>query len=186
MIRVYGHTTREISLLPREHKSFRQASQAVRYLQKNLECLEEAERKKAQAYRSRAAQSHLERHTIAHEKKYLHVSCNAIAARYANAMRAVAQKPYAVSALLQGPYALVGDGLYFKFKRREWVMYLMAVKSAGSKKAYFLDPVLLEGRECYERWVQAIATTPLNIKKRICAFVSDGFRGSQPLSEQNR
>ncbi len=33
MIRVYENYTREISLLPREHKSFRQTSQAVLYLQ---------------------------------------------------------------------------------------------------------------------------------------------------------
>ena len=61
----------------------------------------------------------------------------------------------------------------------------MAVKPIRSKKAYFLDPVLLEGRECYERWVQAVATIPSTVKKRILAFVSDGFRGSQLLSEQN-
>ena len=36
MIRVYENYTREISLLPREHKSFRQASQAVSGLRPNL------------------------------------------------------------------------------------------------------------------------------------------------------
>lgn len=128
----------------------------------------------------------LERHTIAHEKRYLRLSRNAIAERYANAMCAVAARPYSVKSLPRWPYALLGDGLYFKFKRKEWVMYLMAVKSVHGHKAYFLDPVLLEGRECYERWVQAVATVPLAVKKRICAFVSDGFRGSQLLSEQNR
>jgi len=84
-----------------------------------------------------------------------------------------------------GHYALLGDGLYFKFKRREWVMYLMAVKPTHSSKAHFLDPVLLEGRECYERWTQAVATIPPKVKRYIRAFVSDGFRGSQFLSEQN-
>jgi len=64
-------------------------------------------------------------------------------------------------------------------------MYLMAVKPAFSHKAHFLDPVLLEGRECYERWGKAVATVPANVKSRVCAFVSDGFRGSQLLSEQN-
>lgn len=128
----------------------------------------------------------LERHTIAHEKRYLRLSRNAIAERYANAMRAVAARPYSVRSLPRGSYALLGDGLYFKFRRREWVMYLMAVKPTRSTKAYFLDPVLLEGRECYERWVRAVATIPPAMKNRIRAFVSDGFRGSQLLSEQNR
>ena len=84
-----------------------------------------------------------------------------------------------------GHYALLGDGLYFKFKHREWVMYLMAVKPAHRHKAFFLEPILLEERECYERWVKAIATIPPKVKSRIRAFVSDGFRGSQLLSEQN-
>ncbi|MBM5790096.1 hypothetical protein FJZ23_03365 [Candidatus Parcubacteria bacterium] len=91
--------------------------------------------------------------------------------------------PYRLK-FLPGPYALLGDGLYFKFKRKEWVMYLMAVKPRRGKKAYFLNPVLLEGRECYERWVKAVASIPEPIEKRIMAFVSDGFRGSQALSEQ--
>ena len=85
-----------------------------------------------------------------------------------------------------GPYALLGDGLYFKFKRMDWVMYLMAVKPVHSHRAFFIDPVLLPGKESYERWRVAIATIPTEIKKRILAFVSDGFRGSQRLSEQNR
>jgi hypothetical protein len=127
----------------------------------------------------------LERHTIAHEERRLCLSRNAVAERYANAMRAVAAQRYPVKLLPRGPYALIGDGLYFKFRCMEWVMYLMAVKPIRSKKAYFLDPVLLEGRECYERWVQVVATIPPAVKKRICAFVSDGFRGSQSLSIQN-
>ena len=127
----------------------------------------------------------LERHTIAHEQWKLHLSRNAVAARYANAMRAIVARTYTLASLPREPYALIGDGLYFKFKRREWVMYLMAVKPIRAKKAYFLDPVLLEGRECYERWTQAVAVIPPTVKKRICAFVSDGFRGSQALSEQN-
>lgn len=127
----------------------------------------------------------LERHTIAHEERYLRLSRNAIAERYANAMRTITAQPYSIQSLPRGLYALIVDGLYFKFRRREWVMYLMAVKPTRGRKAYFLDPVLLEGRECYERWVQATATIPLAVEKRICAFVSDGFRGSQLLSEQN-
>lgn len=126
----------------------------------------------------------LERHTIAQERRNVRLSRSGIALRYVKAMRAVVERRLPLS-LLRGPYALLGDGLYFKFKRKEWVMYLMAVKSARGKKAYFLDPVLLEGRECYERWVQAVIAIPPNVKKCIYAFVSDGFRGSQLLSEQN-
>lgn len=126
----------------------------------------------------------LGRHTIAQEKRNVHLSRSGIAVRYVKAMRSLVSQHHSLR-LRSEPYALIGDGLYFKFKRREWVMYLMAVKSSRDHKAYFLDPVLLEGRECYERWVQAIATVPPAVKKHICAFVSDGFRGLQLLSEQN-
>jgi len=85
-----------------------------------------------------------------------------------------------------GPYALLGDGLYFKFKRIDWVMYVIAVKPVHSHRAFFLDPMLLPGKESYERWRAAVATIPPEIKKRILAFVSDGFRGSQLISEQNQ
>lgn len=126
----------------------------------------------------------LKRHTIAQEKRNVRLSRSGIAVRYAKAMRSLIGKRHPLR-LFRWSYALLGDGLYFKFRRREWVMYLMAVKSSRGHKAYFLDPVLLEGRECYERWVQAVSTIPPAVKKRIRAFVSDGFRGSQLLSEQN-
>ena len=126
----------------------------------------------------------LEKHTIAQERRNVRLSRSGIAMRYAKAMRSLVGRRHSLR-LLSSPYALLGDGLYFRFKRREWVMYLMAIKPVHGKKAYFLDPVLLEGRECYERWVRAVAAIPLMVKKRIRAFVSDGFRGSQLLSEQN-
>jgi len=127
----------------------------------------------------------VEQYTIVQEQRYIRLSKSGIASRYVKAMRAIAAG-HPLKHLPRGPYALLGDGLYFKFKRREWVMYLMAVKPACGHKAYFFDPVLFEGRECYERWVRAVATIPLNVKNRVSAFVSDGFRGSQLLSEQNR
>jgi len=126
----------------------------------------------------------LEKHTIAQERKIVRLSRSGIAVRYVKAMRSLVDKRHSLH-LPSSPYALLGDDLYFKFKRREWVMYLMAVKSARGKKAYFLDPVLFEGRECYERWVKAVATIPPKVKSRVGAFISDGFRGAQLLSGQN-
>src|SRR3989339_1344055 len=87
--------------------------------------------------------------------------------------------------LPKGSCALLGDGLYFKFKRMDWVMYVMAVKPVKSHRAFFLDPVLLEGKECYERWRVALATIPPETKKHIKAFVSDGFRGSKLIAREH-
>ena|SRR3989344_916950 len=52
--------------------------------------------------------------------------------------------------LPRGPYALVVDGVYFTFERREWVLYLMAMKPIHFHRMYFLDPVLVKGRERLE------------------------------------
>src|SRR3989338_2262696 len=84
-----------------------------------------------------------------------------------------------------GSYALLGDGLYFKFKRMDWVMYVMAVKPVKSHRAFFLDPVLLQGKESYERWRTVVAAIPQETKKRIKAFVSDGFRGSKLIAREH-
>ena len=87
--------------------------------------------------------------------------------------------------LPKGSCALLGDGLYFKFKRMDWVMYVMAVKPVKSHRAFFLDPVLLQGKESYERWRTVAAAIPQETKKRVKAFVSDGFRGSKLIAREH-
>ena len=84
-----------------------------------------------------------------------------------------------------GQLILVGDGLWYRFKKKDWVLYLMALRPIQDSKAILLDPILLPGKENYQNWKQAIQTLPLPIKKRIKAFVSDGFRGSKKLSKEN-
>ena len=64
-------------------------------------------------------------------------------------------------------------------------MYVMAVKPVKSHRAFFLDPILLQGKECYERWRVALATVPPETKQRIKAFVSDGFRGSKLIAKEH-
>jgi len=64
-------------------------------------------------------------------------------------------------------------------------MYVMVVKPIRSHQAFFLDPVLLPGKESYERWREALATIPPQIKKRVLAFVSDGFRGSKLITREH-
>ena len=112
-----------------------------------------------------------------------HISKAAVSFRLNVAMRQML-KVTCSDRLPPGPYVLVGDGLYFKFKRLDWVMYIMAVKPVNAHRAHFLDPILLEGKEGYERWRIAIATIPLDIKKQIKAFVSDGFRGSKLIARE--
>lgn len=82
-------------------------------------------------------------------------------------------------------YVLIGDGLWFRFGREDWVLYVMAVKPVTQRYALFLDPVLLQGKESYRRWQQAISTIPPRLSQRIKSLVSDGFRGSKRITREH-
>jgi hypothetical protein len=79
--------------------------------------------------------------------------------------------------LPRGPLVLVLDGLYFRFRAKDWVLYVMAVKPCHQNRAVFLDPVLLPGRENMQGWSQAFTTIPASIHRRIRASVSDEISG---------
>lgn len=72
---------------------------------------------------------------------------------------------------------LVVDGMWCRFRRLPWVLYNMAVKPIDMPTAFFLDPVLIPGRESGPNWEQALATIPPAIGGRIRAIVTDGFSG---------
>jgi len=119
--------------------------------------------------------------TLAQEKRNFHgLQAVSIAARFAQVLRAYVATP--APRLPKGPYTLIVDGVYFKFKRKEWVMYLMALKPVHSHRMYFLDPVLFPGRERLEEWYKAIDTISPKTGKQIKALVSDGLRGFQRLA----
>lgn len=80
---------------------------------------------------------------------------------------------------------LLADGLWFRFKKEDWVLFLMAIKPANNNKATLLDPVLLKGKESYENWSAAIDSIPNETKERIVAFVSDNFRPAKRLAREH-
>lgn len=122
-------------------------------------------------------------HTLAQEARNFRVKTVSIAARFATALRTfVASAPPQPP---KGPYVLIVDGVYFKFQRKEWVLYQMAVRPIHAQRMYFLDPVLSKGRETITHWEEAIATIPGDTKKQITGLVSDGLRGFQGLAAAN-
>ncbi|MFA5020697.1 MAG: transposase [Patescibacteria group bacterium] len=86
----------------------------------------------------------------------------------------------------QGWLILIADALWFEFKGQRWTLYVMAVRSTTGGKAYFFDPVLLQGRESGDGWRQALGSIPLDIENRLLALVSDGFRGLCLLAKENK
>lgn len=85
--------------------------------------------------------------------------------------------------LPRGPYILIADGLWFRFGKETWVLYLVAVRPVHGEVATFLDPVLLPGKERAEVWEQVLEGLPSDIKKATIAFVSDAFKGSRSITE---
>jgi hypothetical protein len=120
-------------------------------------------------------------YTLAQEaRRFPTLGRSGIARRFEYALQSFVVAPPVPPA--RGPYILVVDGVYFEFQRKEWVLYLMAVKPVRSRRMYFLDPVLAKGRETIEAWYGAVETIPEKTRKQIRGLVSDGLRGFQGLS----
>lgn len=116
----------------------------------------------------------LDGHTICDEGSHFGtLRRSGIARRFEHALKSFVAEP--PTRLPPGPYALVVDGVYFTFERREWVLYLMAVKPVRSRHMYFLDPVLVKGRERLSVWSNIFDALPKAVRKQIRALVSDGL-----------
>jgi hypothetical protein len=113
-------------------------------------------------------------------------SPSALYARTRHAFDRLVQQRANVTLPVGQDLVLVADGLWFRFQRREWVLYNMALRPVGADRACFVDPVMLEGKECGKRWRQALATalTP-DQRQRIRALVTDGFRGGKRIAAEN-
>jgi hypothetical protein len=96
--------------------------------------------------------------------------------RFRRALRQFVSRSRALR-LPRGPLVLLLDGLYFRFRGKDWVLYVMALKPCHQNRAVFLDPVLQPGRENLRGWSQAITTIPDCIHRRIRASVSDEISG---------
>lgn len=85
----------------------------------------------------------------------------------------------------KGWLILLADALWFNLHDERWTLYVMAVRSVTGGKAFFLDPILLQGRESCDGWQTALNSIPQDFHKRFLALVSDGFRGLCSLAKDN-
>ncbi|TBR25089.1 hypothetical protein EPO15_02790 [bacterium] len=92
-------------------------------------------------------------------------------------------KPVYPSAV--GDFVLLVDGIWFRFKRRPWVIYLIALKRPQDDFATFLDPVLRPGTECRQGWIEAFDTIPAVHRPLVRALVCDNFMGSMTIAKVN-
>lgn len=109
------------------------------------------------------------------------LTAQAFSHHFRRVLKQLAARPREVS-LPDGPLVLLLDGVYFRFRKKDWVLYLMAIKPCEQNRAVFLDPLLQPGRENMRGWSQAITTIPGHIHNRIRASVSDEISGIIKLS----
>lgn len=114
------------------------------------------------------------------------VTRQALSYRFLRALESYLRRSRAPSVGNAENYVLLIDGLRFRFKRRPWVLYLMAFKSPQENSATFIDPVLQEGPECRDAWRQALRTIPKKNRAKVRALVCDNFRGGTTIAAENR
>lgn len=112
------------------------------------------------------------------------VSRQALSHRFLTELaRQFKRKPKPDAAL--GGAILIGDGLWFRFQRRPWVAYLMALRPLHGNRATFLDPFILAGNESQPGWERALDTIPARQRCRVRALVVDDFAGCVSLAKRN-
>ena len=169
---------REISVLQSENLSLRLSTSPVQRLQTNVERPQEETRPQTLAKASPTLLQAVlvQGRTLKTMASRYRVTRQGLSRRFGRALRQLVSRPRRLR-LPAGPLVLLLDGVYFRFRGKDWVLYLMAVKPCHQNRAVFLDPVLLPGRENLRGWYQAIATIPACVHKRIRASVSDEVGG---------
>lgn len=97
-------------------------------------------------------------------------------------LRALERRRRPAIRAVNGDSILLADGVWFRFKRRPWVLYLMATRPLEGQQATFRVPLLLEGPESKTAWLKAFDTIPSADRVRIRALVCDNFVGSRSIA----
>src|SRR5581483_427637 len=127
----------------------------------------------------------LERRSLTEIAKQLGLTRQAMSYRFLRALESRLARSKASDLAVDRDLVLLIDGLWFRFKRRPWVLYLMAFKQPHASKAVFIDPVLQQGSESRTGWKRALETIPSESRSRIRALVCDNFAGSSTLASWN-
>ena len=177
VVRVHAFMAREILLLQSQDLSLRFSTSSVQSVQAHLENPQETAWPQASASASSISASSVYGQTHAHNSRStLWPYPQGLSWRFRRSLRQFISRPRELC-LPRGPLVLLLDGLYFRFRGKDWVLYVMALKPIHQNRAVFLDPVLQPGRENMRGWSHAFTTIPPAIHRRIRASVSDEISG---------
>jgi hypothetical protein len=101
--------------------------------------------------------------------------------RHRAALAVLSRQPWSAP-LPRGPLILLIDGLWFLIGGRRWVVYLAALRAVSKDRAVFLRPILRPGHESQEQWQEVMQQIPEKLRRRICALISDSFRGVESIA----
>ena len=168
---------REILLLQSQDLSLRFSTSSVQSVQAHLENPQETAWPQASASASAiSASSVCGRTHTQNSRSTLWPYPSRVSWRFRRSLRQFISRSRELR-LPRGPLVLLLDGLYFRFRGKDWVLYVMALKPCHQNRAVFLDPVLQPGRENMRGWSHAFTTIPPAIHRRIRASVSDEISG---------
>lgn len=122
--------------------------------------------------------------TITQQASRVKTSVSALSARHRNILDVSRRQPWRMPLSEEGDLILVIDGNWYTFDEEKWTLYLMALRPVETDQAVFLPPVLLCGRECLRDWNQVLSIIPDDLRERVKALVSDGFRGSDSCAKE--
>lgn len=127
----------------------------------------------------------IERRSLTEIAAKLSLTRQAMSYRFLRALESRLARSRAPNPVVGRDLILLIDGLWFRFKRRPWVLYLMAFKQPQATTAVFIDPVLQQGSESRAGWCRAFDTIPDESRSKIRALVCDNFAGSTTLAAWN-
>lgn len=126
-----------------------------------------------------------QRRSLTELAKAMGLTRQALSYRFLKALKQPMRPSGPIAGLASDGLILLADGLWFRFKRRPWVLYLMALRPVSGNRAMFIDPVMLQGPESRDGWIAAMGRIPDDCRCRVRALVCDNFRGSATIAARN-
>lgn len=126
----------------------------------------------------------VEKLTLVQQSRRSGVSSDALSKRHAQTLVLLAERPWPHESPT-GSLILVMDAMWFETVQGQQTFYLIGLRAVDDDELVFLRPVLRPGHESQKRWREVIQEIPLDVRKRICAVVSDSFAGSGGLAKEH-
>ena len=80
----------------------------------------------------------------------------------------------------------VVDAIWYHVKEEFYTIYIILLRPVKSNQAVICPPIIIQGREDFNGWKQALKSLPNSLEKRIIALVCDGATSLITLARLNK